>query len=83
MDIGTSLIGRRKQNGNILCYPKNMNNTKRIRTKSGTYTQKRGDTRIGTIEKKYGVDLGVRPDMTLRTYLKRKGYTSLAKMLGK
>jgi len=60
-----------------------MKNTKRARTKKGTYTPKRGDTKIGTIEKKYGVDLGVRSDMTLRTYLKEKGYTSLAKMLKK
>lgn len=59
-----------------------MKNTKRARTTKGTYTQKRGDTKIGTIEKKYGVDLGVCPDMTLRTYLERKGYT-LAKMLRK
>jgi len=66
-----------------LWYHKNMKNTERARTKTGTYTQKRGDTKISTIEKKYGVDLGVRSDMTLRTYLKEKGYTSLAKMLRK
>jgi hypothetical protein len=32
-----------------------MKNTKRAGTKKGTYTQKRGDTKIGTIEKEYGV----------------------------
>lgn len=66
-----------------MCYYEIMKNTKRSRTKSETYTQKRGDTKIGTIEKKYGVDLGVRSDMTLRKYLKEKGYTSLANMLKK
>lgn len=56
---------------------------KRTRTKKGTYIQKRGDTKIGTIEKKYGVNLGVRPDMKLGNFLKRKGYNSLADMLKK
>ena len=60
-----------------------MKNSTRARTNKGTYTQKRGDTKIGTIERKYGVDLGVRSDMSLRTYLKEKGYTSLANMLKK
>ena len=66
-----------------MCYDKNVKNTKRTKTKKGTYTRKRGDTKIGTIEKKYGVDLGVRSDMTLRAYLRKKGYTSLANMLKK
>lgn len=41
----------------------------------------RSDTRIGTIEEKYEIDLGVRPDMKLGTFLKRQGYPSLSAML--
>ena len=35
----------------------------RARTDDGTLREKRGDTHIGTIEKEYGLDLGVRSDM--------------------
>lgn len=42
---------------------------------------KRADTHIGTIEKKYGRDFGVRSDKHLGTYLKEKGYPSLSKLL--
>ena len=66
-----------------MCYYENMKNTKRTRTQKGTYIRKRSDTKIGTIEEKYGVNLGVRSDMTLRAYLKEKGYASLANMLKK
>ncbi len=55
----------------------------RSRTKKGTFTSKRSDTKMGTIEKKYGVDLGVCADMKLGNYLKKKGYDSLADMLKK
>jgi hypothetical protein len=53
----------------------------RSRTSKGTYRQVRQDTKIGTIEKKYGVDLGVRSDKKLGTYLKEKGYPSMSSML--
>lgn len=53
----------------------------RSRTKQGTYRQIRSDTKIGTIEKKYGVDLGTRSDKKLGNYLKEKGYPSLSSML--
>ena len=43
--------------------------------------QKRGDTKIGTIEKKYGVDFGTRSDKKLGNYLKEQGYSSLSKLL--
>ena len=56
---------------------------KRIRTIDGTFTPKRYDTKISTIEKKYGVELGVRSDKKLGLYLKEKGYKSLAEMLKK
>lgn len=56
---------------------------KRARTKRGTFVTKRSNTKVGTIEKQYGVDLGVRSDMKLGTYLKKKGYKSLSDMLKK
>ena len=43
--------------------------------------QKRSDTKIGTIEKKYGVDLGARSDMRLGNYLKKEGLPSMSKAL--
>jgi hypothetical protein len=48
--------------------------TKKIR-------KKRIDTKIGTIEKKYGVDFGVRSDMKLGSYLKKEGLPSMSKAL--
>ena len=43
--------------------------------------QKKSDTKIGTIEKKYGVDLGAKSDMKLGNYLKREGLPSMSKAL--
>lgn len=43
--------------------------------------QKRSDTKIGTIEKKYKVDLGARSDMKLGNYLKKEGLPSMSKAL--
>lgn len=48
---------------------------------SRTIRKKRIDTKIGTIEKKYGVDFGVRPDMKLGNYLKKEGLPSMSKTL--
>lgn len=45
--------------------------------------KKRSDTRIGTVEKKYGVDLNVRSDMKLSSYLKRVGLPSLSKLINR
>ncbi len=53
----------------------------RSRNKDGQLNAKRFDTKISSIEKKYGVDLGVRGDMKLGNYLTSKGYPSLSKML--
>lgn len=39
------------------------------------------NTKISVLEKKYGVDFGVRPDMKLGNFLKKKGYKALADML--
>lgn len=55
----------------------------RSRNQDGQFATKRFDTKISTIEEKYGVDLGVRGDMKLGNYLKEKGYPSLSKMLQK
>lgn len=41
----------------------------RSRNQDGQLRDKRDDTHIGTIEKQYGIDLGVRSDMHLGTYL--------------
>ena len=53
----------------------------RSRTNQGTYRQIRSDTKVGTIEKRYGVDLGSRSDKKIGNYLKEKGYPSLSRML--
>ena len=50
-------------------------------SKRQPFRKKRGDTKMGTIEKKYGRDFGVRSDEKLGNYLKDKGYDSLSKLL--
>lgn len=49
----------------------------RSRNKSGELRDKRDDTLVSTIEKKYKVDFGVRGDMRLGTLLKQKRVKSL------
>jgi hypothetical protein len=49
----------------------------RSRTARGPLREKRGDTQIKTIEKQYGIDLGVRGDMRWDTYKERTGVKSL------
>lgn len=51
--------------------------------KKGQFRQKRSDTKIGTIEKQYNRDFGVRSDKKLGNYLKEQGYPSLSKLLEK
>lgn len=55
--------------------------TQRKKTSSWQFRTKRWDTHVWTIEKKYWVDLWVRSDMKLSTYLNRKWYKSLSKIL--
>ncbi|MFO1481856.1 MAG: hypothetical protein U1F71_00695 [Verrucomicrobiaceae bacterium] len=43
----------------------------------GRLREKRGDTHVGTIERHYGIDLGVRSDMHLDTLLQQRGVQSL------
>ncbi|MER3374828.1 MAG: hypothetical protein RIM83_09370 [Allomuricauda sp.] len=49
----------------------------RGRTNDGTLREKRGDTHMGTIEKMYDRDFGVRSDMRLDTYLEKNKINSL------
>ena len=49
----------------------------RSRNNDGQLRQKRSDTHIGSIEKKYEIDLGVRSDMHLGTYLEKNDIASL------
>lgn len=49
----------------------------RARNENGQLRDKRDDTHVGTIEKQYDRDFGVRSDMQLGTLLKQLGYESL------
>ena len=49
----------------------------RSRNKTGELRDKRDDTHMGTIEKKYNRDFGVRSDKQLGTFLKENGIASL------
>lgn len=53
----------------------------RSRNNSGPLRRKRGDTHVGTIEERYGVDFGVRSDMHLETLLQERGAASLNDLL--
>ncbi len=53
----------------------------RSRNQNGELREKRGDTHVGTIEKEYKRDLGVRSDMHLDTLLKQTGSDSLDDLL--
>lgn len=49
----------------------------RSRNQGGRLRDKRDDTHVGTIEKKYDRDFGVRSDKQLGNFLKEKGIASL------
>ncbi len=49
----------------------------RSRNQDGELRDKRDDTHMGTIERQYGRDFGVRSDMELGTYLRENGIKSL------
>ena len=49
----------------------------RSRNQNGELRDKRDDTHMGTIEKKYNRDFGVRSDMNLGTYLEKNNIASL------
>lgn len=49
----------------------------RSRNENGLLRDKRDDTHMGTIERQYNRDFGVRGDMQLGTYLRKHGVASL------
>lgn len=49
----------------------------RSRNKDGQLRDKRDDTHMGTIEKQYNRDFGVRSDMELGNFLKKNNINSL------
>jgi hypothetical protein len=49
----------------------------RSRNQDGQLRDKRDDTHMGSIERHYGRDFGVRSDMLLGNFLKSKGLASL------
>jgi hypothetical protein len=53
----------------------------RSRNEGGELRHKRSDTHIGTIEEQYGLNLGVRSDMQLGTYLEENNIKSLNDLL--
>ncbi len=58
-----------------------MDKKNKSQTITGRIQKKRSDTYMGTIEKLYGKDFGVRNDMKLGAYLKNAGYPSLSNLL--
>ena len=60
-------------------FPKGLDG--RMRDRDGEIREKRADTLMGTIEREYGTDFGVRADMKLGTYLEREGLDSLSQAL--
>jgi len=55
----------------------------RSRNPHGPLREKRDDTHIATIERKYDKDFRVRGDMHLDTLLEKRGYNSLNDLLHK
>jgi len=53
----------------------------RSRNQDGRLRDKRDDTHMGTIEKQYGRDFGVRSDMELGNFLKKNNVASLNDLL--
>lgn len=53
----------------------------RSRDENGQLRDKRDDTQMGTVEKQYGRDFGVRSDMELGKFLEQKGFKSLHELI--
>lgn len=49
----------------------------RSRNQNGLLRDTRDDKHVGTIERQYGIDLGVRKDMHIGTYLEKHGIKSV------
>ena len=45
------------------------------------FVRKRGDTKVGSIEQAYGIDLNARSDTRLDTLLRRRGFDSLSQLM--
>jgi hypothetical protein len=55
----------------------------RSRDNNGRLRDKRDDTHMGTIEKQYGKDYGVRSDMQLGTFLRNNNIPSLHDLINR
>lgn len=55
----------------------------RTRNETGPLRETRGDKHVGTLEKQYKRDFGVRSDMHVDTLLNRKGVSSVSKLIQK
>jgi hypothetical protein len=53
----------------------------RSRNDDGPLRKKRGDTHVGTVEKEYNRDFGVRSDMELSTLLEKHNLNSLKDLI--
>jgi hypothetical protein len=53
----------------------------RSRDEDGELRHKREDTHMGTVEKEYGRNFGVRSDMELGKFLQEKGFQSLHELI--
>lgn len=55
----------------------------RTRNENGQLRNTRDDKHVGTLEKQYDCDFGVRADMHVDTLLNRKGVSSVSKLVQK
>jgi hypothetical protein len=55
----------------------------RSRNNDGELRRTRADKHVGTLEKQYGVDFGVRSDMEVGTLLRKQGADSVSQLLKK
>jgi len=53
----------------------------RSRNETGPLRDTRDDKHVGTVERQYGLNLGVRSDMHVGTLLKRTGMPSVSKLV--
>jgi len=87
MEIGTTICYRsisvhwadNLTNNDRNIMPKGLDD--RERDQDGTIRKKRIDTHVGTIEKEYKIDLGMRSDAKLGTALERFGVEDLSQLL--
>mgnify|MGYP000862984097 CR=1 FL=1 len=61
----------------------NMRGNRSRNESNGQLRDTRDDKHVGTLEKQYGIDLGVRSDMHIGTYLKEHGIDSVHDLINK